>query len=158
GGLVPGDPAGKREAVAEVQVLHVEPIALVEAADVVERAPPDEHERTADRVDRPMLDAGRAVLRERRWSAVAAADPREGRRRAERCREGALRGVVEAAVLALEPTAADPDLGMLVHQFEEVVERARMHARVGVEREEVASAAASDRDVCRGGEAKVPTR
>src|SRR5262249_48525613 len=149
--LVPGDPAGPREAVAEVEVLHVEPVALVEAADLVERAPPDEHERAADRVDRPALHARRAVLGERRGRAVAATDPREVCERAERRRERPPRGVIEAAVLALEPAAADPDLGVLVHQLEEVVEHARPYASVWVEREQVARTAASNREVPRGG-------
>ena len=66
--------------------------------------------------------------------------------------------MVEAAVLALEPAAADPDPGLLIHQPEEVVEHARVQARVRVESEEVAPGAAGEGDVRRGSEAEVPAR
>src|SRR4029079_7601712 len=41
---VPALPAGFRRAVAEVDVLSVEPVARVEAAELVEHLPPEEEE------------------------------------------------------------------------------------------------------------------
>ena len=78
------------------------------------------------------------------------------RERAERCREGSPGGVVEGAVLALEPAAADADALVLVHELEEPVERAGVEARVRVQREEVGRVARSDRKVRRRREAEVP--
>ena len=123
-GLVPGDPAGSGEAVAEVEVLHVEPVALVEEPDFGQCAAADEHERAAHGVDRPALDVRRAVLGERGRGARAPTDAGEVCERAERGREGAPRRVVEGAVLAYEPAPADADARVLVHQPEQALERA----------------------------------
>src|SRR5664280_212683 len=48
--LVPGDPAGLGEAVAEVEVFHVLPVALVEEPYLVQRLAPYQHEGAVDRV------------------------------------------------------------------------------------------------------------
>ena len=51
GRLVEDLPAGVPEAVAPVEVLHVEPVALVEQADLADRLGPAEHEGAVDGVD-----------------------------------------------------------------------------------------------------------
>src|SRR5438874_9735820 len=63
--LVPRDPTGLLEAVAEVEVLHVHPVALVEESDLLECPATDEHEGAVDRVHRPPLHVRSAVLGER---------------------------------------------------------------------------------------------
>ena len=79
-----------REAVAEVEVLHVHPVALVEEPDLVQRRAAHQHEGAVDRVDRPALDVGSPVRRRARRRAGPSADPGEVTERAERCRERAL--------------------------------------------------------------------
>ncbi len=64
--------------------------------------------------------------------------------RSEHGGERALGGMVERPVLELEPAAADADLGLLLHQLEQAVERSLGDARVGVERENVGRVAAAD--------------
>ena len=51
GRLVEDLPAGVPEAVAPVEVLHVEPVALVEQADLAHRLGAAEHEGAVDGVD-----------------------------------------------------------------------------------------------------------
>ena len=51
--------AGAPQPPAEVEVLHVHEVALVPAADRVERAPPQPHRRARDPVDRTGLATGR---------------------------------------------------------------------------------------------------
>ena len=127
-----------RGPVAEVEILHVQPVALVE--------PRRPRRASSRRISMnapltastgPALDIGGAVLRERGRSAGAPAEAREVAERAERRRKGAARGVVEAAVLALEPAAADPDRAVGVHQLGSAIERPGRNARVRVQGEEV---------------------
>ena len=56
---VAGRPAALAQAAAEVGVFPVEEVSLVEAADQVERLPPDEHRRAHDPVHGRALDARR---------------------------------------------------------------------------------------------------
>ena len=64
--------------------------------------------------------------------------------------------MVERPVLELQPAAADADLGLLLHQLEQAIERSLGDARVGVERENVRRVAAADGLVVGGGKADVP--
>src|SRR5512133_3492423 len=74
--LVPGDPTPLLEPVAEIEVLHIHPVPLVEESDLLERLATDEHEGAVDRVNRPPLHVRSAVLCER-TTAANAADPGE---------------------------------------------------------------------------------
>ena len=69
--VVPRDPAGLSKPVAEVEVLHVHPVALVEHPDVVERPPADQHEGAVDRIDGSALDLWGSILREPRGAPVS---------------------------------------------------------------------------------------
>jgi hypothetical protein len=85
--LVPGDPAGARGAVAEVEIFHVHPVALVEESDLVEHLASHQHECTVDGVDRPLAYLRRPVRRERRRGTLRPADAEEVAERRGRCRE-----------------------------------------------------------------------
>src|SRR5947208_10399710 len=92
--LVPGQPARLLEPVEQVEILHVHPVVLVEKSDRLERAPPREHERAVDRIDRPRLDIRRPVLRE--WAvADEASDPCEVSGRTENRGKRSARRMVE---------------------------------------------------------------
>src|SRR4051794_35392820 len=53
--LVEAQPARLREPVAEVEILHVHPVALVEEAHLLQRLALDQHAGAVDRVDGPRL-------------------------------------------------------------------------------------------------------
>ena len=152
--LVPGHPARLGEAVAEVEVLHVHPVALVEEADPVERRAAHEHERSVHRVDRSDLHLRGAVGGERA-ALAAAADPGEVAEGAQRSGEGSPRRVVGTSVGLLEGRAADADLGALVEECAEAFERPGRDLRVGVESEHVVAVGGADGDVVGGAEAEV---
>ena len=156
-GLVPGDPARLGEAIAEVEILHVHPVALVEQPHLVERRSADQHEGAVDRVDRPRFDFGRAIGGQGPPVALAP-QPGEVPKRAQRSGERALGGVVEGPVLELQPAAGDPDLDALLHQVQQPIQGARRHPGVGVEAEHIGGAACPDCDVARGAEAEVLRR
>src|SRR4051812_49454701 len=87
GGLVEDLPARVPEAMAPVEVLHVEPVALVEQADLGDRLGPAEHEGAVHRVDLArfvLVQVRRPVLRQRLARARAAANPGEVGERGER--------------------------------------------------------------------------
>ena len=113
------------EAVAEVEVLHVHPVALVEVADPLERRAADQHEGAVDRVDGSRLDLRRAIGGERPEAPARRPMPVKWPR--------ALSGVGNERREAWSklPSSSsrrgpdDPDLGPGVHQLEQRVERAR---------------------------------
>src|SRR5262245_25856920 len=72
--LVPRRPPSFLEAVREVHVFHVHPIALVEEPDLLECAATKEHERAVDRIYSTAFHGWCAVLR-KPSAACAAADP-----------------------------------------------------------------------------------
>ena len=138
GRLVEDLPAGLPEAPAPVEVLHVEPVALVEQADLAHRLGAAEHEGAVDGVDLAGLvvaEVGRPVLAEGAGGAVAAADPGEVGEGAERGREGALAGVVELARLGHQLAADHPDPLVGAQPRQGGVERPRVDLGVGVEQQ-----------------------
>ena len=156
--LVEDLPAGVPEAVAPVEVLHVEPVALVEQADLAHRLGPAEHEGAVDRVDLARLVVAqlrRPVLAERAGGAVCTADPGEVGEGAERGGERALAGVIELAGLGdqLHADHADPLLAPEPRQ--RGVERARVDLGVGVEQQHGLGLALAQGEVVGGGEADV---
>ena len=113
--VVPDLPAGLVKAVAPVQILHVQPVGLVQQTHLLDRAAAHEHEGSVDRVDLalPALGhLGRPVLREGapRDAGSEPPDLREVRERSQRRRERALGGVVEGAVGLHQATAEHPHL------------------------------------------------
>ena len=111
--LVPDHPTCLHEPVAEVEVLHVDPVALVEEADLVERRSAHEHERAVDGVDRPLRSTRCSVLGQPRGRTRPPADAREVAERAERSWKRPPGRVVERAVLELRagsprPRSQDP--------------------------------------------------
>ena len=103
--VVHDPPARLLEAVAPVEVVHVEPVALVEQADLVHRALADQHVGAVDRVDVAELvlaELGRLVLAEprrragrrprRSGRASRAASGRSVSRRGRGCRRAARAG------------------------------------------------------------------
>ena len=160
--LVPGHPARAREPVVQVEVLHVHPVALVEEADVLEGLAADQHEGTVDGIHQPglsLVEIGRPVLPEARAGAPAAPDAGEVGERAERRRKRPLRGVVEAAVVALQPRPGHAELGARVEQRAQQLERPVGHPRVGVEHQHVRGRPGADGEVVRAAEpdiARVP--
>ena len=75
--------------------------------------------------------------------------------RADRGRERPLRGVIEAAVVALQPRARHAELGPRVEQRAEQLERSRGDPRVRVEDQHVGSGAGADREVVGCAESRV---
>src|SRR5262249_52476798 len=100
-------------------------------------------------------DVRRRVLGEMRARAWTSADSREVRQRTERRRKRPLGSVVEAAVLELEPAAADADLRALVHERHEPLESVVEQARIRIQDEDVGARAAADGQVVRLRETKV---
>ena len=157
GSVVEDLPAAFPEPRAPVEVLHVQPVALVEQADLEHRRSPDEHERAVDGVDLAdvaLVEARRAVLAEDR-GARRPADAGEMRERRRRRRERALRGVVERPVEALEPAADHADVRPHLDELEQVVEHAGAQFGVGVEDEHEVGRDVAQRDVVGRREARV---
>ena len=124
--VVPDPPAVLLEAAAPVEVLHVEPVALVEQPDLLERLAPHEHERAVDRVHVAGLvlaELRRAVLRERAPRVAPAADAGEVRERARAAWETSAwpRGRSVPSRNS-EPAADHPDVRVALEHGEQVVE------------------------------------
>ena len=157
--VVDHPPARALEAVAPVEVLHVDPIGLVEQADLGHGGAADEHERAVDRVDVAdvvLADVGGAVLGQGAGGGRPPAHAREVRQGAQRRRERALGRVVEGPVGLHEPAAGHADRRVGVHEGDHVVQGARRHDRVGVQQQRVGRRGAPEHEVVRDAEPRVP--
>jgi hypothetical protein len=137
-GFVEDLPARVPEAVAPVEVLHVEPVALVEQPDRGDGGGAAEHEGPVDRVDLARLvvaELGRRVLGQRRPRTRAAADTGEVGEGRQRGGEGALAGVVELTVLAHQLRPDHPDRRVGGEPGEHRVEGPGVDLGVGVQQQ-----------------------
>ena len=158
GRLVEDLPAGVPEAVAPVEVLHVEPVALVEQADLAHRLGAAEHEGAVDGVDLARLvvaEVGRPVLAQR----PAAPSPRPTPVKWARALSGVGKERLQAwssspdSVTSLHPDHADPRLGAQPRQRR--VEGPRVDLGVGVEQQHRLRLALAQDEVVGGREADV---
>ena len=154
-GLVPAPPALLGQPVGEVEVLHVHPVALVEAAGRLEGRAPHQHESAVDGVHGAGANLGRAVGGEPPGGAAAAAQAAEVPESAQGGREGALARVIEGSVGPLQPRADHRHLGVRLEHRHNGVERSRGHGGIRVEREQVGGPAPPRPQVGAGGEPQV---
>src|SRR6186713_773051 len=144
GWLVPREPSRLGEAEAQIEVLHVHPVALVEESDFVQGMPAYEHERAVYGVDRSALNRWSAILRQPAGDVRAAADSREMTQCPDRSRERPPGSVVERPVLELEPTTRDAYRLIRFQHLEHPIESTRCEASVRVQNQYIGGTTSSN--------------